>query len=226
MCMCMCGWQSVCVTGLWSNKFCICCWFVKPGNICLCICVYVSIYNIHSTYVCFLSWVSSYFVMQKLSLTSIISEMTNYNEVDDSQYNLYICIWLFQMLKIKYLDMKWFQRHQIRTENKMKNYETMNGNFISLAALISWCFDALIFVPLFATFTFPLMSFQLLMYFFSMFSDVLEEFGGSKVVNLMHHCDWCYPLIISFVYTKKMDGIIWAFEETGRLLLLLINLTS
>ena len=109
----------------------------EARSICLCICVYVSFYNIHSTYVCFLSWVSSYFVMQKLSLTSIISEMTNYNEVDDSQYNLYICIWLFQMLKIKYLDMKWFQRHQIRTENKMKNYETMNGNFISLAALIS-----------------------------------------------------------------------------------------
>ena len=47
---------------------------------------------------------------------------------------------------------------------------------------------ALIFVPPFATFTFPPMSFQLLIYF-SLFSDVLEEFGGSKVVNLMHHCD-------------------------------------
>ena len=145
--------------------------------------MYVSIYNIHSTYAWCLSWVSSYFVMQKLSLTSLISEMTNYNEVDDSQYNLYICIWLFQMLKIKYLGMKWLWRHHIKTKNKMKNYEVMNSNFISL----TWKFwkmtnggnimrVALIFIPPFSTFTFPPMFFQLLIYFslcFLMFWKIL-----------------------------------------------------
>ncbi|XP_040866384.1 uncharacterized protein [Glycine max] len=38
--------------------------------------------------------------------------------------------------------------------------------------------------------------------------DVMKEFGGSKVVNLMHHSDLCYPLIILFLYIEKMDGII------------------
>ena len=110
------------------------------NNIYFCICLCVFIYNTLSTYVCFLSWVSCYFVMRKLSLTSLVSEMTNYNEVDDSQYKLYICICFFHMLKIKYLGIKWSQRHQIRPKNKMKNYETANGNFISLATLISGCF--------------------------------------------------------------------------------------
>ena len=107
-----------------------CCWSLDL--LCLSItsaCVfflYVSIYNIRSTYVCFISWVSCYIVMRKLSLTFLVYEMTNYNEVDDSQYNFYICLWFFQILKIKYFSMKCFKRP--------------NGNFIQLTTLILGCF--------------------------------------------------------------------------------------
>ena len=88
----------------------------------------------------------------------------------------------------------------------MKNYETMNDNFMSLATLIPRCFvvdleileddkwrkyneGCINFCSIICYLQISTHVFPIIHLFFSMFYYVLEEFGGSKVVNLMHHCD-------------------------------------